>query len=46
MIFHYGIIASGNQVMRNGLKKDEISKKLGGVLCFEMEALRLSIRKL
>jgi hypothetical protein len=27
--------------MRNGLKRGEISKKLGGVLCFEMEVAGL-----
>jgi nucleoside phosphorylase len=38
---HYGLIASGNQVMKDGIKRDEISKDLGGVLCFEMEAAGL-----
>jgi nucleoside phosphorylase len=38
---HYGLIASGSQAMMNGLKRDEISKDLGGVLCFEMEAAGL-----
>jgi nucleoside phosphorylase len=38
---HYGLIASGNQVMKYGAKRDEISKDLGGVLCFEMEAAGL-----
>jgi nucleoside phosphorylase len=40
-VIHYGTIASGNQVMRNGLERDQISKELGGVLCFEMEAAGL-----
>jgi nucleoside phosphorylase len=40
-VIHYGVIASGNQVMRNGLERDRISKELGGVLCFEMEAAGL-----
>jgi nucleoside phosphorylase len=40
-VVHYGTIASGNQVMRNGLERDRISKELGGVLCFEMEAAGL-----
>jgi nucleoside phosphorylase len=35
---HYGAIASGNRVMRHARERDDISKKLGGVLCFEMEA--------
>ena len=40
-VVHFGIIASGNQVMRNGLERDRISRELGGVLCFEMEAAGL-----
>jgi len=35
---HYGTIASGNRVMRHARERDSISKKLGGILCFEMEA--------
>lgn len=38
---HYGLIASGNQVIKDGVKRDKISKDLGGVLCFEMEAAGL-----
>ncbi|KAF2192682.1 purine and uridine phosphorylase [Zopfia rhizophila CBS 207.26] len=38
---HYGTIASGNQVMRDGATRDWLSAKLGGVLCFEMEAAGL-----
>jgi nucleoside phosphorylase len=38
---HYGTIASGNQVMRDGKLRDTISAKFGGVLCFEMEAAGL-----
>lgn len=38
---HYGTIASGNSVMRDANERDTISKKLGGVLCFEMEAAGL-----
>jgi nucleoside phosphorylase len=38
---HYGTIASGNQVIRDGLTRNEVSAKLGGVLCFEMEAAGL-----
>ncbi|KAF3243654.1 hypothetical protein TWF217_011163 [Orbilia oligospora] len=34
---HYGIIASGNQVMKDGVKRDKISAQTGA-LCFEMEA--------
>ncbi|KAH7074456.1 nucleoside phosphorylase domain-containing protein [Paraphoma chrysanthemicola] len=38
---HYGTIASGNQVMKDGVKRDQISGALGGVMCFEMEAAGL-----
>ncbi|KAK3081914.1 hypothetical protein LTS18_012381 [Coniosporium uncinatum] len=38
---HYGTIASGNQVMRDGASRDQISAEFGGVLCFEMEAAGL-----
>jgi nucleoside phosphorylase len=38
---HYGTIASGNQVMRDGATRDQISSELGEVLCFEMEAAAL-----
>ena len=38
---HTGTIASGNQVMKSGTQRDQISHELGGVLCFEMEAAGL-----
>src|SRR5205814_3313192 len=38
---HYGTIASGNQVMRDGVMRDKISSEFGVVLCFEMEAAGL-----
>ena len=38
---HYGLIASGNQVIKSGRRRDQLSKELGGVLCFEMEAAGL-----
>lgn len=41
VVVYYGTIASGNQVMRDAVKRDEISAKLGSVLCFEMEAAGL-----
>jgi nucleoside phosphorylase len=41
VVVHYGTIASGNQVMRDGITRDTLSSKLGGVLCFEMEAAGL-----
>ncbi|KAB8339216.1 hypothetical protein FH972_022150 [Carpinus fangiana] len=39
-MIHYGLIASGNQVMRHGRTRDEWGKKWN-VLCFEMEAAGL-----
>lgn len=41
VVIHYGTIASGSQVMRNGVERDRLSSELGGVLCFEMEAAGL-----
>ncbi|KAF2631053.1 hypothetical protein BU25DRAFT_301776, partial [Macroventuria anomochaeta] len=38
---HYGTIASGNQVIKDGPTRDRLSEELGGVLCFEMEAAGL-----
>ncbi|KAJ3334171.1 hypothetical protein HDU93_008096, partial [Gonapodya sp. JEL0774] len=40
-VVHYGLIASGNQDMKDGVQRDKASKELGGVLCFEMEAAGL-----
>lgn len=40
-VVHYGLIASGNQVMKSGIKRNIISDQAGGVLCFEMEAAGL-----
>ncbi|KAI9658337.1 MAG: hypothetical protein M1821_002470 [Bathelium mastoideum] len=40
-IIHYGTIASGNQVMKDGITRDRLSAGFGGVLCFEMEAAGL-----
>lgn len=37
---HYGLIASGNQVMKHGQTQEQLRQKLG-ILCFEMEAARL-----
>ncbi len=34
---HYGVIASGNRVMKDGKARDEIARRLLA-LCFEMEA--------
>jgi nucleoside phosphorylase len=41
VVIHYGTIASGNQVIKDGITRDKISQELGGVLCFEMEAAGL-----
>jgi nucleoside phosphorylase len=41
IVVHYGTIASGNQVMRDGTTRDGVSRDFGGVLCFEMEAAGL-----
>jgi nucleoside phosphorylase len=41
VVVHYGIIASGNQVIKDGITRDRISTELGGVMCFEMEAAGL-----
>jgi len=41
VVIHYGTIASGNQVMKDGVTRDRLSSELGGVLCFEMEAAGL-----
>jgi hypothetical protein len=40
-VIHYGIVASGNVVMKDGVTRDSWSKDLSGVLCFEMEAAGL-----
>ncbi|KAN0083910.1 hypothetical protein V8E54_002998 [Elaphomyces granulatus] len=37
---HYGLIASGNQVMKHGETRDRLAKEYG-MLCFEMEAAGL-----
>jgi nucleoside phosphorylase len=37
---HYGLIASGNQVMKHGGTRDRVARELG-ILCFEMEAAGL-----
>jgi nucleoside phosphorylase len=37
---HYGAIASGNQVMRDGITRDNIARQLD-VICFEMESAGL-----
>ncbi|KAL7949484.1 ankyrin repeat-containing domain protein [Trichoderma barbatum] len=39
-LIHYGLIASGNQVVKDGHVRDKMVRELG-VLCFEMEAAGL-----
>ncbi|CAI0650516.1 unnamed protein product, partial [Colletotrichum noveboracense] len=39
-LVHYGIIASGNQVIKHGKTRDRLARELGA-LCFEMEAAGL-----
>jgi nucleoside phosphorylase len=39
-MIHYGAIASGNKVMKNGKARDMIARELD-VVCFEMEAAGL-----
>ena len=41
IVVHYGTIASGNQVMKDGTTRDMVSSVLGRVLCFETEAAGL-----
>lgn len=39
---HYGLIASGNQVIKNAVFRDKLIRHLGSdILCFEMEAAGL-----
>ncbi|KAK6359015.1 hypothetical protein TWF696_000187 [Orbilia brochopaga] len=38
---HYGIVASGNQVIKDGTTRDRLSQGNCKVLCFEMEAAGL-----
>ncbi|CAG8362973.1 unnamed protein product [Penicillium salamii] len=40
VVIHYGAIASGNQVMRDGKTRDIIARELD-IICFEMEAAGL-----
>jgi nucleoside phosphorylase len=39
-VVHYGLIASGNQVIKTGMVREQLRKKLN-ILCFEMEAAGL-----
>ncbi|KAF4987864.1 hypothetical protein FDECE_15273 [Fusarium decemcellulare] len=43
MQVHYGLIASGNQVVKDAVFRDELSRRMNGnVLCLEMEAAGLA----
>jgi len=45
MRVHYGLIASGNQVIKDAKFRNKLNKDLGGkILCFEMEAAEILIR--
>jgi nucleoside phosphorylase len=39
-LIHYGVIASGNQVIKHGVTRDRLREELD-ILCFEMEAAGL-----
>jgi nucleoside phosphorylase len=39
-MIHYGLVASGNQLMKDALFRDKLAAEMG-VLCFEMEAAGL-----
>ena len=40
-VVFYGLIASGNRVMKDATERDKLSKDSGGAICFEMEAAGL-----
>jgi nucleoside phosphorylase len=43
MRVHYGLVASGNQVIKDAIFRDQLNRDLGGqVLCVEMEAAGLT----
>jgi nucleoside phosphorylase len=39
-VIHYGLIGSGNRVMRHGIMREKLRRERG-ILCFEMEAAGL-----
>jgi nucleoside phosphorylase len=41
IVVHYGTIASGNQVIKDGITRDRLSSELDSARCFEMEAAGL-----
>ena len=43
-MIHYGLIASGNQVIKDAVRRDEINQRFeGNVLCFEMEGAGITL---
>ncbi|OJJ42892.1 hypothetical protein ASPZODRAFT_104127 [Penicilliopsis zonata CBS 506.65] len=40
-VVHYGLIASGNKVIKDATARDQMRQELGDILCFEMEAAGL-----
>jgi len=40
-VVFYGLIASGNRVMKDAAERDKLGKDSGGAICFEMEAAGL-----
>ncbi|KAL8392050.1 hypothetical protein RB595_002305 [Gaeumannomyces hyphopodioides] len=43
LTFYMGRIATGNSVIKDGERRDEISRLCGGALCIEMEAAGVSV---
>ena len=41
MVIYYGMIASGNQIIKDSITRDRRSAELDGVLYFKMEAAGL-----
>jgi nucleoside phosphorylase len=37
-VIHYGLIASGDSVIKDAVIRDRISEEAGGAICFDMEA--------
>lgn len=42
VVTHYGTIASGNQVVKNAVQRDEIRADFGSILCFDREVAGLT----
>jgi ankyrin repeat protein/nucleoside phosphorylase len=38
IVLHYGMIGSGNRVIKDGISRDNLSNRCGGIMCFETEA--------